>query len=183
VPRGLPEAFILGENFLDDDSATLILGDNIFEGDFSEDIKNFKTGGKVFATKVSDPERSGVVEFDDKGKVLQIVEKPEKWISDYAVTGLYVYDHRVVKAAKEAKPSGRKELEIVDLHNYYLTKSELEVKTFTGEWLDAGTFDSLLVAGQVVKDKKIYENFDPIINEAIQEFNEQLKMLSKKMLK
>jgi len=183
VPRGLPEAFILGENFLDDDSVTLILGDNIFEDDFSDDIKSFKSGGKVFATKVPDPERSGVVEFDDKGKAVQIVEKPEKWISDYAVTGLYVYDNRVIQAAKETKPSGRKELEIVDLHNYYLSKGELEVKTFTGEWLDAGTFDSLLEAGQVVKEKKIYENFDPIINETIQELKEELKRLSKKMLK
>jgi len=183
IPRGLPEAFILGENFLDGDNATLILGDNIFEDDFSLDIKNFKSGGKIFATKVPDPERSGVVEFDQRGKVMQIVEKPKKWISDYAVTGLYVYDHRIVEVAKNLRPSARQELEIVDLHNHYLSQGELAVKTFTGAWLDAGTFDSLLEAGQVVKEKKIYENFHPVINEAIAEFNARLKMLSKKMLK
>ncbi|MBU1178590.1 NTP transferase domain-containing protein [Patescibacteria group bacterium] len=182
VPAGLPEAFVLGENFLDDDNVTLILGDNIFEDDFTPDIKNFQSGGKVFATKVPDPERSGVVKFDDKGKAIQIVEKPKKWISDFVLTGLYVYDNRVVQAAKDLKPSGRGEYEIVDLHNFYLEKNELAVKVFDGEWLDAGTFDSLLEAGQVVKEKKLFENFDPIINKAIQEFNEQLKKISKKIL-
>lgn len=182
VPAGLPQAFVLGEKFIDDDNATLILGDNIFEDDFTQDIKEFKSGGKVFATKASDPERSGVVKFDDKGKAIQIVEKPEKWISDFVITGLYVYDNRVVQTAKNLKPSERGEFEIVDLHNFYLEKGELEVKVFDGAWLDAGTFDSLLEAGQIVKDKKLYENFDPIIQEAIAEFNEQLKKISKKML-
>ena len=182
VPAGLPEAFVLGEKFIDDDDVTLILGDNIFEDDFSRDIKEFKSGGKVFATKVSDPERFGVVKFDDNKKAEQIVEKPTKHISDYAVTGLYVYDNRVVEVAKNLKPSERGEYEIVDLHNFYLEKGELDVKVFDGEWLDAGTFDSLLEAGQIVKDKKISENFDPVIQKAIQEFNEQLKKISKKML-
>lgn len=183
VPKGLPEAFVLGEKFLDEDDATLILGDNIFEDDFSHDIKNFKQGGMVFATKVSDPERFGVVKFDEAGKAEKIVEKPQEWISDYAITGLYVYDNRVVNAAKNLKPSERGEIEIVDLHNFYLKQKELEVKKFEGAWLDAGTFDSLLTAGNVVKEKKIYQNFDPIIEKSIAEFNEELKYLSKKLLK
>ena len=95
-PKGLPEAFIIGENFIDRENITMILGDNIFEDDFSADIKNFKSGGKIFVKKVSDPERSGVVKFDQRMKALEIVEKPKKWISDYAIVGLYIYDHRVV---------------------------------------------------------------------------------------
>src|SRR3989339_859365 len=116
-PKGLPEAFIIGENFIDQENVTMILGDNIFEDDFSTDIKNFKSGGKVFAKKVSDPERSGVVKFDQRMKALEIIEKPKKWISDYALVGLYLYDHRVAKIAKNLKPSDRGELEIVDVHN------------------------------------------------------------------
>lgn len=183
VPKGLPEAFVLGERFIDDDNATLILGDNIFEDDFSEDIKNFQKGGMVFATKVEDPERFGVVKFDDNDVAERIVEKPQEWISDYAITGLYVYDNRVIDAAKNLKPSERGEVEIVDLHNYYLEKKELEVRKFDGAWLDAGTFDSLLDAGNVVREKKMHQNFDPIIEKAIEEFNEELKTLSKKLLK
>lgn len=182
VPRGLADAFIIGEGFMDDDDVTMILGDNIFEDDFSEDIKNFKKGAKVFAVKVPDPERSGVVKFDENMKAVKIVEKPKKWISDYIIPGLYIYDNRVVEVAKQIKPGARGELEIVDLHNWYLEKGELEVGLVKGDWLDAGTFDSLLEAGNVVKEKKLYENFDPIINKAIKEFNEELSMLAKKNL-
>ena len=183
VPKGLPEAFILGEKFLGNDNVTLILGDNIFEDDFSQDIIDFKKGGMVFATKVPDPERFGVVKFDASGQAEKIVEKPLDWISDYAITGLYVYDNKVVEAARNLKPSERGEIEIVDLHNYYLNRKELGVKKFGGEWLDAGTFDSLLEAANIVKNKKIYENFHPIIDETLSEFNKELKTLSKKMLK
>ncbi len=152
-PRGLADAFIVGENFIDDDDVTMVLGDNIFEDDFSEDIKNFEGGGKVFAKKVSDPERFGVVKFDDKQKAMQIEEKPKEWISDYAITGLYIYDSRAVKAAKQVKPSERGELEITELHNYYLAKNELEVAMVKGEWLDAGTFDTYLEAQLLAKNK------------------------------
>jgi glucose-1-phosphate thymidylyltransferase len=182
TPRGLADAFIVGENFIGNDNVTMILGDNIFEDDFSEDIKNFKSGAKVFATKVSDPERLGVVVFDEQMKAIKIVEKPKEWISDYAVTGLYIYDNRVIKAAKTIKPSDRGEIEITTLNNWYLKRGELEVGLFKGKWLDAGTFDSLLEAGNCVKEKKLYENFHPAINEAIREFNEELKMLTKKKL-
>ncbi|MDO8529522.1 MAG: sugar phosphate nucleotidyltransferase [bacterium] len=182
IPRGLPEAYVLGETFIDNDNSVLILGDNIFEDDFSEAIKNFKFGGHIFATKVPDPERSGVVKFDETGKAIKIVEKPKEWISDYAISGLYLYDSRVIEAAKTLKPSNRSELEIVDLHNFYLEKGELQVTVFEGEWLDAGTFDSLLKAGNVVKNKEIYKKFDPIVNQAVEEFNEELKNIAKKKL-
>lgn len=182
VPKGLPEAFNLGESFIGDENIALILGDNIFEDDFSEAIKNFKSGGHIFATKVPDPERSGVVKFDKDGKVMQIVEKPKEWLSDYAISGLYLYDARVVKAAKNLKPSERGEVEIVDLHNFYLGKGELEVTVFDGVWMDAGTIDSLLEAGNVVKNKGIYKKFDPLIDQAIAKFNEELKNIAKKKL-
>lgn len=182
IPRGLADAFLIGESFIDGDNVAMILGDNIFEDDFSEDIKNFKSGGKVFAVKVSDPERSGVVQFDDKMKAVKIVEKPQRWISDYIIPGLYLYDSRVVEAAKQVKPSARGEIEITDLHNWYLARGELEVGLIKGKWLDAGTFDSLLEAGQYVKEKKLYEKFDPVINQAILEFNQELKNLAKKKL-
>ena len=182
TPRGLADAFIIGENFIGADNVTMILGDNIFEDDFSRDIREFKSGGKVFAVKVPDPERSGVVKFNDEMKAIKIIEKPKEWISDYAIPGLYIYDNRVIGAAKEVKPSGRGEIEITDLHNWYLEKGELEVGLVKGKWLDAGTFDSLLEAGQYVKEKKMYEKFDPIINQAIDEFNQELKNLAKKKL-
>ncbi len=152
-PSGLPEAFVIGENFIDQENVAMILGDNIFEDDFVEDIKNFKSGAKVFARKVPDPERFGVVKFDDNLKAVKIVEKPQEWLSDYAITGLYLYDHRVVEAAKNLQPSSRGETEIVDLHNWYLAKGELDVAIVAGDWIDAGTFDSLLKAQNLAKEK------------------------------
>ncbi len=152
-PRGLAEAFIIGENFIDEDDVIMILGDNIFEDDFSAEIKNFKGGGKVFAKKVPDPERFGVVQFDENGRAIRIEEKPKEWISDYALTGLYIYDSRVVEIAKKVKPSARGELEITDIHNWYLKRGELEVAMVKGEWIDAGTFDSLLQAQLLAKEK------------------------------
>jgi len=152
-PEGLAQAFIIGENFIDQEDVVMILGDNIFEDDFLEEIKNFKSGAKVFAKKVSDPERFGVVKFNEAMKAEKIVEKPQEYLSDYAVTGLYVYDNQVVKLAKNMKPSARGELEITDVNNWYLEKGELEVALVKGEWLDAGTFDSLLRAQNFAKDK------------------------------
>jgi len=182
VPRGLADAFILGENFIDNNNVAMILGDNIFEDDFSDIIKNFKSGGHVFAKKVPDPERYGVVKFDESGKAIEIVEKPEKWISDYAIPGLYVFDNKVSAIAKKSKPSGRGEIEITDLMNFYLEKGKLQVSPIKGEWLDAGTFDTLLEAGRIVKEKEIYKNFDPQIERAIEEFNAEIKTIAKKQL-
>ena len=152
-PRGLSDAFIVGENFIDDDNVTMILGDNIFEDDLSEEIKNFKSGGKIFAKEVADPERFGIVEIDKDGKAISIEEKPAKPKSNLCITGLYIYDSRVVEAAKQVQPSARGELEITDLHNWYLAKDELEVAMVNGQWIDAGTFDSLLEAQILAKEK------------------------------
>jgi len=152
-PAGIAQAFTIGENFIDDDDVTLILGDNIFEDDLSGAIKDFKSGAKVFAKKVTDPERFGVVKFNDQMKAEKIVEKPKDWMSDYAVTGLYVYDHRVVEIAKNLQPSGRGELEITDINIKYLEMGELEVGIVNGAWIDAGTFDSLLEAQILAKEK------------------------------
>jgi len=156
-PAGIAQAFTIGENFIDDDDVTLILGDNIFEDDLSSAIKDFKSGAKVFAKKVNDPERFGVVKFNDQMKAEKIVEKPKDWMSDYAVTGLYVYDHRVVEIAKNLQPSGRGELEITDINIKYLEMGELEVGIVEGAWIDAGTFDSLLSAQILAKEKLQYQ--------------------------
>lgn len=152
-PNGLPEPFILGKEFIGKDNVTMILGDNIFDNDFSKQIKSFEKGGMVFAKKVHDPERYGVVEFDDKMKAISFEEKPAKPKSNYAVVGLYVYDNRVVEIAENLKPSARGELEICDVHNAYLKSGELKVEIIDGIWEDAGTFDSLLRANQIMAEK------------------------------
>ena len=152
-PEGLAQAFLIGQNFIDEDSVCMILGDNIFEDDFSEDIKNFKSGAKVFAKEVPDPERFGVVEFDENKKAISIKEKPQNPKSNYCVTGLYVYDNKVVDIAKNLKPSPRGELEITDVNKIYLEKGELDVAMVNGAWVDAGTFDSLLEAQILAKNK------------------------------
>lgn len=182
VPRGLPEAFILGENHIDQNNVALILGDNIFEYDFSKEIQSFKYGGRIFATKVKDPERFGVVKVGKKNQVEKIVEKPARWVSDYAAVGLYLYDSRVIEIAKKMKPSPRGETEIVDLHNWYLKRGELDVKFFKGAWMDAGTHTALLEASQVVRQKKISENFHPLIKNAVKEYCEKYKNHIKKRL-
>lgn len=152
-PRGLADAFIVGENFIGNDSVTMILGDNIFDHDFSTTITNFTSGGHVFAKKVSDPERYAVAEFDNDMNVLSIIEKPKEPKSEYAVVGLYIYDNRVVNFAKSLKPSPRGEIEIADLHNIYLSQGELKVDIIEGLWEDAGTFDSLLRVSNLIADK------------------------------
>ena len=151
-PDGLAQAFIIGENFIGKDNVAMILGDNIFEDDFALPVKKFKKGGHIFAKEVSDPERFGVVKFDSTGVATKIMEKPKKFLSNYAITGLYIFDNRVVEIAKKLKPSARGELEITDLHNWYLKKGELKVDLVKGEWIDMGTFDSLLKAGNWAKN-------------------------------
>ncbi len=177
-PRGLPEAFLLGEDFLDNEPGTLILGDNIFEDDFTEAIQSFEKGGRIFAKEVSDPERFGVVEFDERGKVLSIEEKPEKPKSSFAIPGIYIYDGRAAAIAKSLKPSGRRELEIVDMHMAYLKEGALDVRKIEGAWFDAGTHDALLSASLCVKEKGISERFDPLITEALVEYNKECKRLA-----
>jgi glucose-1-phosphate thymidylyltransferase len=153
-PDGLAQAFILGENFLDDgDNVTLILGDNIFEDDLTSAITNFKSGATVFAKEVPDPERFGVVKFNEQKEAEIIIEKPKEFVSNYAVTGIYIYDGKVVEGAKSLKPSGRGELEITDLNNWYLEKGELKVEIMTGDWIDAGTFESYYRANEWAYNK------------------------------
>ena len=156
-PKGLADAFIIGEQFIGNDNVTMILGDNIFEDDLNEDIKSFLSGGRVFAKKVKDPERFGVVEFDNNKKAISIEEKPKLPKSDYAVTGIYIYDNKVVEIAKNIKPSARGEIEITDINNYYLKNNKLDVRLINGEWLDAGTFDSYLEA-QILAKEKLQDN-------------------------
>ena len=182
VPRGLADAFIVGEDFIDNDSVVLILGDNIFEDDFSKFIKYFKSGAQIFAKKVNDPERYGVVKFDKKGKVIDLVEKPKKWVSDYAIPGIYIYDNKVIKIAKSLKPSARGELEITDVNRKYLEMGELSVGVIKGAWLDAGTFDALLEAGRIVKRKKLNKRFHPLIERAIAVYNDEIKTICQKRL-
>ena len=155
-PEGLAQAFILGAEFIGDDSVALILGDNIFYGSsMAKVLKDSKdpSGGVVFAYRVSDPERYGVVEVDQNMKALSIEEKPEDPKSDYAVPGLYFYDNRVVGIAKDLKPSPRGELEITDINKIYLEMGALEVGVLDRgtAWLDTGTFASLQQAGQFVE--------------------------------
>ena len=155
-PDGLAQAFILGEEFIGEDSVALVLGDNIFYGTGLSQLLESKVnvkGGCVFAYKVSDPERYGVVEFDKDFRAISIEEKPKVPKSHYAVPGLYFYDNSVIGYAKNLKPSERGELEITDINKIYLEKGELEVGVMSRgtAWLDTGTFDSLHEASEFVK--------------------------------
>ncbi|MFA6995042.1 MAG: sugar phosphate nucleotidyltransferase [Patescibacteria group bacterium] len=152
-PEGIAQAFIIGQSFISDENVALILGDNIFEDNFTAAIKDFRSGAKIFAKKVDDPSRFGVVKFNEQNRAEKIVEKPQEYLSDYAVTGLYLYDSRVINIAKDMKPSARGELEITEVNNWYLSRGELEVVLVNGEWLDTGTFDSLLKAQTLAKEK------------------------------
>ena len=153
-PGGIAQAFLIGEEFIDGDPVTLILGDNIFYGDIGlEDVvANLSRGAVVFAYPVRDPERYGVVEFDVEGRVLSLEEKPSRPKSKYAIPGLYVYDEQVVEIARSVKPSARGEVEITDVNRVYLERGELSVSVFDRgvAWLDSGTHDSLLDAANFI---------------------------------
>jgi len=153
-PGGIAQAFLIGEEFIDGDPVTLILGDNIFYGDIGlEDVvATLSRGAVVFAYPVRDPERYGVVEFDVEGRVLSLEEKPSRPKSKYAIPGLYVYDEQVVEIARSVKPSARGEVEITDVNRVYLERGELSVSVFDRgvAWLDSGTHDSLLDAANFI---------------------------------
>jgi glucose-1-phosphate thymidylyltransferase len=155
-PNGLAEAFIIGEQFIGKDSVALILGDNIFYGSGLEETLesiNNPNGGVIFAYHVQDPQRYGVVEFNNEKKVISIEEKPKNPKSNYAVPGIYFYDNSVVEIAKQIKPSDRGELEITDINRTYLNQQKLHVKILDKgtAWLDTGTFQSLMQASQFVQ--------------------------------
>lgn len=177
APRGLADAYILAEDFLDGEASTLVLGDNIFEDDFTDAIRDFSEGGRIFAKEVSDPERFGVVEFGADQKVLSIEEKPANPKSRYAIPGVYIFDNRAVDVAKSLAPSLRGELEITDIQNYYLEQSALDVRVITGAWFDMGTHESLAAASMFAQEKRLGEQMHPMINEAITEFNAEYKQI------
>jgi glucose-1-phosphate thymidylyltransferase len=157
APNGLAEAFIIGKEFIGEDAVALVLGDNLFYGhDFAKMVKNAskqKSGATVFGYYVRDPQRYGVVDFDDEGKVLSLEEKPQNPKSNYAVVGLYFYDNQVVDIAGNMKPSARGELEITDVNKEYLKRNQLNVELMGRgfAWLDTGTHGSLLEASQYVE--------------------------------
>ncbi|GER70380.1 glucose-1-phosphate thymidylyltransferase [Weizmannia acidilactici] len=193
-PDGLAQAFILGSDFIGDDSVAMILGDNIYYGSGMKSIlrraSQKKHGATVFGYHVPDPERFGVVEFDSNGKVLSVEEKPEKPKSNYAITGLYFYDNRVVDIAREIKPSARGELEITSINEAYLKMGELDVELlgrgFT--WLDTGTHQTLVEATNFVKTVEEHQGIKISAPEEIAFINgwitkEQLLECAKKLSK
>ncbi|MCD9557542.1 glucose-1-phosphate thymidylyltransferase RfbA [Photobacterium carnosum] len=193
-PDGLAQAFIIGEDFIGDDSVCLVLGDNIFYGpSFSQTLLNAASrdhGASVFGYQVKDPERFGVVEFDDNMKAISIEEKPEQPKSNYAVTGLYFYDNRVVEMAKQVKPSHRGELEITTLNEMYLNDGSLNVELLGRgfAWLDTGTHESLQQASSFVETVQNIQGLKVACLEEIAWRNgwlttEQVQLLAEPMMK
>jgi glucose-1-phosphate thymidylyltransferase len=160
-PEGIAQALVIGKNFIGKDNVALILGDNLYEDDFTTDIVNFKTGGKVFAKSVANPQRFGVVEFDKNMKAVSIIEKPVEPKSTYAVTGLYLYDCSCVQKALSLQPSARGEYEITDINNLYLKEDKLKVAFVEGRWFDCGTFESLYEAASLIRTKKLVKSKKP----------------------
>jgi glucose-1-phosphate thymidylyltransferase len=184
VPNGLAQAFVIGASFIGNDKCALILGDNIFYGSGMDKLlteNNDPEGGVVFAYHVSDPERYGVVEFDDNLNAISIEEKPQQPKSNYAVPGLYFYDNSVIDVAKSLKPSARGEYEITDVNKFYLREGKLKVGVLDRgtAWLDTGTFDSLMQAGQFVQ---VIEHRQGLKVGCIEEIAFRKKFIDKKQL-
>jgi len=185
-PKGIAEAFIIGENFIGLDGVILILGDNIFYGhnlaEMLQEASMLKFGAIAFACYVKDSQRYGVVEFDKDYSVLSIEEKPKQPKSNWAITGLYVYDNQVVRIAKSIKPSARGELEITDINNEYLSKDQLKVKPLGRgyAWLDTGTYDSLMDAAMFIKT---IEDRQGLKIGCIEEVAYRMKYIDKNQLK
>lgn len=183
-PNGLAEAFIIGKDFIGDDKVALVLGDNIFYGSGLKELlqsNNDPQGGVIYAYHVHDPERYGVVDFDENGKALSIEEKPVNPKSNYAVPGIYFYDNSVVEIAANIKPSARGELEITDVNNVYLQKGKLNVSILDKgtAWLDTGTFESLMQAAQFVQ---VIEERQGLKIGAIEEAAYEMGFINKKQL-
>ena len=152
---GIAEALALAENFAHGEPVAVILGDNIFEGNFKEEVTSFKEGARIFLKEVEDPERFGVAELDLNNTVKNIIEKPANPKTNYAVTGLYVYDAGVFEVIKTLRPSARGELEITDVNNRYISKGKMDARFVKGFWSDAGTFESLHRASLFLREKEI----------------------------
>ncbi len=184
-PDGLAQAFLIGEDFIDGDSCAMVLGDNIFYGsglgNHLREATKRENGATVFGYYVDDPERFGIVEFDENGKAISIEEKPEHPKSNYCVTGLYFYDNRVVEMAKKVKPSARGELEITDLNRMYLEEGSLNVVTLGRgyAWLDTGTMDALADASEFVR---VIENRQGIMLSAVEEIAYKNGWITKEQL-
>ena len=184
IPNGLAQAFVIGEQFIGTDKVALVLGDNIFFGNGLSQIvheNNDPTGGVVFAYHVNDPERYGVVEFDEHFKALSIEEKPKAPKSNFAVPGLYFYDNSVIEVAKNIKPSHRGEYEITDVNRWYLEQGRLKVGVLSRgiAWLDTGTFESLLQASQFVE---VVQNRQGLKIGCIEEIAYRMKFISREQL-
>ena len=185
VPKGLADAFLIGEKFIGNESVCLVLGDNLFYGQnlssMLQKAASQKKGASVFGYYVQDPERYGVVEFDENHKAISIEEKPEHPRSHWAVTGLYFYDNRVIDIAKSVKPSARGEIEITDINNTYLQLGELNVYQMGRgyAWLDTGTYDSLIDAGMFIKTIEARQGLKV---GAIEEIAYRMKFISKEKL-
>lgn len=185
IPNGLAQAFVLGEEFIGDDKVALVLGDNIFHGEGLSKLLQANSdpeGGVVYAYHVNDPERYGVVEFDENQKAITIEEKPEKPKSNYAVPGLYFYDNSVIEVAKNIKPSARGEYEITDINRYYLEEGKLKVGILGRgtAWLDTGTFASLNEASQFVE---VIENRQGLMIGGIEEVAYRMGYIDKDQLR
>ena len=183
-PEGLAQAFIIGEKFIDKEKVALVLGDNVFYGSGLIELLQQNTnpdGGVVFAYHVQDPHRYGVVEFDKSNRAISIEEKPAKPKSNFAVPGLYFYDNEVIQIAKGLKPSHRGELEITDINNAYLKKNKLHVAIMSRgtAWLDTGTFDSLMQAGNFIQ---VIEQRQGLKIGCIEEIAYRMKYISKQQL-
>lgn len=153
IQRGIADAFIIAEDFIGQENVTMILGDSIFVDDMAADINQFKSGAMIFVKPVSDPGRFGIVEINEQGQALSIEEKPLEPKSNLAISGLYVCDNRVINLAKQVQPSARGELEVTDVCRSYMDIGELEVRMIHDNWIDAGTFDSLLEASIIAKEQ------------------------------
>lgn len=166
-PKGLAQAFLIGESFLEKEPVAMILGDNIFEHDFRKSVEAFRQGAKIFVRIVQKPERFGVVELKN-GEVKSIEEKPKNPKSPFAVTGMYLFDSTVVSKAKSLKPSKRSELEITDLIQLYLDEGTLSAEEITDTWIDAGTFESMFEATKFARDQALKAPFQQNIGQVSQ---------------
>ena len=153
TPKGMSDGILRAKKFIGRDNVAVVCADNIFENTFKNEVVNFRSGGLIFVKKIKDPSHFGVVSYDKKGLPINLIEKPKKFVSHDAITGFYLYDNRVINAIKTLKPSARGELEITDLHLWYLARGELKIQKVKGRWIDTGSFDALLEANLYSAEK------------------------------